>query len=198
MKIGVLALQGAFREHAHMIERCSADPVEIRLPAQLTTMDGLIIPGGESTTIAKLLVEYEFLPAIKTFASHGKPIFGTCAGAILLADRKEGQRQDFLDLIDMDITRNAYGRQIDSREAPITLAFSPSDPFNAVFIRAPIIQTIGPRVRALSFYHDTVVLARENTILVSTFHPELTADTTIHRYFLDMVRQSQSHSQSEK
>jgi len=186
--IGVLALQGAFREHICMIQRCGVDAAAVRLPQQLDRVDGLVIPGGESTTIAKLLVEYGFCDAIRTLASLGKPILGTCAGAILLAGRQDGVPQDFLDLVDIDITRNAYGRQVDSRETPVTLSFSDQEPFNAIFIRAPIITRIGTHVVTLSAYRDRVILAQQDNLLVSTFHPELTADTRIHRYFLDMVR----------
>lgn len=188
MKIGVLALQGAFREHILMLRDCGADAMEVRLPDHCGEIDGLIIPGGESTTISKLIVEYDLRDAIRTFAFSGKPIFGTCAGAILLANRQDGKKQDFLNLINIDITRNAYGRQIDSRETDVDLAFSNSTPFHAVFIRAPIITTVGPGVTELSSYNKSVILARQNTILVSTFHPELTGDTRIHRYFLDMAR----------
>lgn len=188
MTIGVLALQGAFREHICMIRRCGVDAAAVRLPQQLDRVDGLVIPGGESTTIAKLLVEYGFCDAIRTLASLGKPILGTCAGAILLAGRQDGVPQDFLDLVDIDITRNAYGRQVDSRETPVTLSFSDQEPFNAIFIRAPIITRIGTHVVTLSAYRDRVILAQQDNLLVSTFHPELTADTRIHRYFLDMVR----------
>ena len=188
MTIGVLALQGAFREHICMIQRCGVDAAAVRLPQQLDRVDGLVIPGGESTTIAKLLVEYGFCDAIRTLASLGKPILGTCAGAILLAGRQDGVPQDFLDLVDIDITRNAYGRQVDSRETPVTLSFSDQEPFNAIFIRAPIITRIGTHVVTLSAYRDRVILAQQDNLLVSTFHPELTADTRIHRYFLDMVR----------
>jgi len=189
MRIGVLALQGAFREHRGMIAGLGIDSVEVRLPEKLDTVDALIIPGGESTTIAKLLITYEFLPAIRNFASAGKPIFGTCAGAILLAGKQAGQKQYLLNLIDVDIARNAYGRQIHSREAAVDLLFSPSVPFHAIFIRAPIMNTIGEDVIVLGRYRNDIVLARQNNILISTFHPELTPDDRIHRYFLDMVQE---------
>lgn len=189
MKIGVLALQGAFREHIKMIRACGEDAIEVKLPDHCREVDGLIIPGGESTTISKLIVEYDMLNAIRTFASSGKPIFGTCAGAILLATRENGKKRKFLNLIDIDITRNAYGRQIDSREFDVQLTFSAWTPFHAVFIRAPIITAIGPGVTELSSYGNSIILARQDNILVSTFHPELTDDTRIHRYFLEMVRE---------
>ena len=192
MKIGVLALQGAFREHIQMIANCGCEAVEVRLPHQCGDLDGLIIPGGESTTISKLIDEYDMRDAIRSCASSGKPIFGTCAGAILLADRQNGKKRKFLNLIDIDITRNAYGRQIDSRETDIRLAFSTSTPFHAVFIRAPVITETGPGVTELSFYNGSVILARQDNILVSTFHPELTCDDRIHRYFLEMARKGGS------
>jgi 5'-phosphate synthase pdxT subunit len=187
MTIGILALQGAFREHGLMIRKCGIGTTEVKLPHQLDVIDGLIIPGGESTTMVKLLGEYGFGDALKAFAFAGKPIFGTCAGAILLADRKDGHPQDLLNLIDIDISRNAYGRQIESREVPIQLSFSDSAPFNGIFIRAPIIAGIGPGVTPLSFYQDRVILARQGNILAATFHPELTTDTRIHSYFIDMI-----------
>ena len=190
MKIGLLALQGAFREHCRMFEKCGIDSIEVRLPHQLDEVNGLVIPGGESTTMVNLLGESSFVNDLKAFAAAGNPIFGTCAGAILLADRKDGHPQDLLNLIDIDITRNAYGRQIDSREVPIRLSFSDSTPFRGIFIRAPIIQAVGPDVIPLGFYQDKVILARQGIILVSTFHPELTADVRVHRYFIDMVRRS--------
>jgi 5'-phosphate synthase pdxT subunit len=187
MIIGVLALQGAFREHIHMVNKCDAGAVEIKLPAQLDNIDGLIIPGGESTTISKLMVEYDFLEPLKSFAVTGRPVFGTCAGAILLADKIGGKKQDLLNLIDIDVKRNAYGPQVYSREADITVEFLEPQIFNAVFIRAPIIDSIGSHVIPLALYDNTYVMVRQDNILVSTFHPELTGDSRIHRYFLHMI-----------
>ena len=187
MIIGVLALQGAFREHIHMVKKCDAGTVEIRLPAQLNTIDGLIIPGGESTTISKLMVEYDFLDPLKRFAVSGRPVFGTCAGAILLADKVEGKKQDLLNLIDIDVSRNAYGPQVYSREAEISVEFLEPEIFKAVFIRAPIIDSIGAHVVPLALYNNTYVMVRQDNILVSTFHPELTGDPRIHQYFLHMM-----------
>jgi 5'-phosphate synthase pdxT subunit len=187
MIIGVLALQGAFREHIHMVKQCDADAVEIRLPAQLDDIDGLIIPGGESTTISKLMIEYDFLDRLKSFAVSGRPVFGTCAGAILLADKVGGKKQDLLNLINIDVSRNAYGPQIYSREAEISIEFLEPEIFRAVFIRAPIIDSIGPDVVPLALYNNTYVMVRQNNILVSTFHPELTGDSRIHQYFICMM-----------
>ncbi len=187
MIIGVLALQGAFREHIKMIRNCGAEGVEVRLPSQLEGVDGLIIPGGESTTISKLMVEYGFPDEIKAFAAAGKAIFGTCAGLIVLADKVDGRQRTFLNLIDIDVKRNAYGRQIDSREVDLSIPFLTGAAFRAVFIRAPIIDKLGRAVEALAYYQDRVVIARQGNILVCSFHPELTGDSRIHRYFLDMI-----------
>jgi len=188
MNIGVLALQGAFREHIAMVRTCGADTSEIRLPEQLGDCDGLIIPGGESTTIAKLIIEYAFTGAIETFARSGRPIFGTCAGAILMASRIEGNRNSLFNLIDIDISRNAYGRQVDSREAAVEITTSHSFTFNAVFIRAPVIRDTGTAVTVLSHYRERAIMACQDNMLVATFHPELSGDSRIHQYFLDMVR----------
>ncbi len=187
MVIGVLALQGAFREHIRMLKECGVEAVEVRLPSQLEGIAGLIIPGGESTTISKLMVEYGFPEKIKSLAASGLPVYGTCAGLIVLAGRMGGKKQDLLNLIDVDIRRNAYGRQIESREVDIEMPFLGEKPFRAVFIRAPIIEKTGRKVKALACYQDRVVLARQDHILVSSFHPELTNDGRIHRYFLEMA-----------
>jgi pyridoxal 5'-phosphate synthase pdxT subunit len=150
-------------------------------------VDGLIIPGGESTTMRKLMTEYRFVDTVKEFAAAGKPVFGTCAGLIVLADRVNGKKQDLLSLIDIDVERNAYGRQVDSREADIPCPSLGEEPFHAVFIRAPQIMTTGPGVEELARYQDQVVLARQKNILVATFHPELTGDARVHKLFLKML-----------
>jgi 5'-phosphate synthase pdxT subunit len=186
MKVGVLALQGAFREHIRMLTSLGAEAVEIRLPAELDEVDGLVIPGGESTTMRKLMADYRFVDTVKEFAASGRPIFGTCAGCIVMAERIDGRRQDLLNLIDIDVERNAYGRQLESREADIAGAALGEEPFHAVFIRAPRILGIGPGVEDLARYRETVVLARQKNILVATFHPELTGDSRIHGLFLRM------------
>ena len=188
MIVGVLALQGAFREHIVMLRQYNVNAKEIRLPSQLQDTDGLIIPGGESTTISKLMVEYCFPDRIKQYSLSGKPIFGTCAGSILLADKIEGRKQDFLNLIDIDIRRNAYGRQVASREVELDVEFLRPDSFRAIFIRAPIIESMGADVTPLAWYNNSVVLARQDNVLVSTFHPELTRDERLHGYFLNMIR----------
>ena len=187
MKIGVLALQGAFREHIRMLRSLGAEAVEIRLPAGLDEVDGLIIPGGESTTMRKLMADYGLVAPIREFAASGRPVFGTCAGLIVMADRLGGRRQELLNLIDIDVERNAYGRQVDSRETDLDGELFGTKPFHAVFIRAPQILGTGPGVEPLARYQGQVVLARQKNILVAAFHPELTDDTRIHELFLRMV-----------
>ncbi len=181
MKIGVLALQGAFREHVAMLRRLGADVVEVRLPEQLDGLDGLVVPGGESTTIMRLAGLYGLDGAIKHYAGA---VFGTCAGMIVL-DRER------LGLIDIAVERNAFGRQISSFEADIEIA-GESEPFRAVFIRAPWIREAGPDVEILATVDGHPVLAREGRVLVASFHPELTDDTRIHERFLDLVREESS------
>lgn len=186
MKVGVLALQGAFREHIRMLKSLGAEAVEIRLPAELDDVDGLIIPGGESTTMRKLMDDYRMVDTLREFAASGKPVFGTCAGLIVMAERLGGRRQELLNLIDIDVERNAYGRQVDSREADISGEVFGTEPFHAVFIRAPQILDTGPGVEPLARYRGQVVLARQKNILVATFHPELTDDTRVHKLFLQL------------
>ena len=181
MKIGVLALQGAFREHIAMLRRLGADVVEVRLPEQLDGLDGLVVPGGESTTIMRLAGLYGLDEAIKRFDGA---VLGTCAGMIVL-DRER------LGLIDIAVERNAFGRQISSFEADIEIA-GESEPFRAVFIRAPWIREAGPDVEILATVDGHPVLAREGRVLVASFHPELTDDTRIHERFLDLVREESS------
>lgn len=185
--VGVLALQGAFREHILMFRRCGAEAAEVRLPGELEEVSGLVIPGGESTTMTKLMVEYGFPDKIRAFSNAGNPIFGTCAGAIVLSGRLNGKKQDILNLIDMDMERNAYGRQVESRETEIVVDALGSPAFPAIFIRAPIIRAVGSEVETMAAYGNTVVLARQGKVLVATFHPELSGDPRIHRYFLRMI-----------
>jgi len=186
MKVGVLALQGAFREHIRMLRALGAEAVEIRLPSELDEVDGLVIPGGESTTMRKLMADFGLVDPIREFAASGNPVFGTCAGLIVMAERLGGRRQELLGLIDIDVERNAYGRQVDSREADISGDALGPEPFHAVFIRAPQILSTGPGVEPLARYQGKVVLARQKNVLVATFHPELTGDTRIHELFLRM------------
>ncbi|MCP9485857.1 MAG: pyridoxal 5'-phosphate synthase glutaminase subunit PdxT [Gaiellaceae bacterium MAG52_C11] len=176
MTIGVLALQGNFREHAAMLRQLGADVVEVRLPEQLDGLDGLVIPGGESTAIARLMRLYGLEEPVRRFE---QPIFGTCAGMILL-DRAH------LGLADLEVDRNAYGRQLASFEADLELA-GDDEPLRGVFIRAPRVADVGPDVEVLAEHAGQPVLLRAGRILVASFHPELTADTRVHERFLELV-----------
>ena len=193
MKIGVLALQGDFALHTRALARCGAgvEVVEVRKPEQLGDLDGLIIPGGESTTLLKLMDAWGFVPALEKFHAGGKPIFGTCAGLILLAREVTSPSQFSLGLIDVGVERNAYGRQRESFKAGGTAELDGGQvPVEMVFIRAPRIRRVGEGVATLARHGDEAVMARQGTILVATFHPELTDDSTIHRYFCRMVEAS--------
>ena len=187
--VGVLALQGAFREHINSIKKCGENAIEIKFPQQLKNVDGLIIPGGESTTINKLIKKYNFKIYLDEFYKSGKAIYGTCAGLILIA--KKVVNEDFgLGYIDVEVERNSYGRQIDSFEEYISLEFDREKKFKAIFIRAPRIRNAGPKVDILSKINNNIILARQKNVLVSTFHPELQDDTRIHEYFLKMIKKS--------
>lgn len=189
LRIGVLALQGNFREHVAMLCRLGAEAVEVRLPGQLDGLDGLIIPGGESTTIAKLAALYGLDDAIRAFPGA---VFGTCAGMIMLAkgavDGAHGQ--PLLGLVDITVRRNAFGRQVRSFEADLAVE-GEAEPVHAVFIRAPWIEATGPGVEVLAEVEGHAVLARDGRFLVAAFHPELTGDTRIHERFLELVREEQ-------
>jgi len=179
MRIGVLALQGNFREHAAMLRRLGSDAVEVRKPEQLDGLDGLVIPGGESTTFMRLMRLYGLEEAIRRFE---QPVLGTCAGLIVL-DR------DHLGLVDVEVARNAYGRQVSSFEADLNLA-GEEKPLRGVFIRAPRVQRAGEEVEVLGELDGEPVLLRQGRFLVATFHPELTDDTRVHELFLDSVREA--------
>lgn len=189
MTIGVLALQGDFARHAQALERIGVPWREVRKPGELDGLDGLIMPGGESTTLLKLMDAGDFVPALEKFHAAGKPIFGTCAGLILLAKDVEGPRQRSLGFIDITAERNAYGRQKESFETEVTadLGSGPA-PLKVVFIRAPRIRRMGPAVTPLVEHRGECVMARQGPVLVAAFHPELTNDETIHRYFVEMAR----------
>jgi len=175
-RVGVLAVQGNFREHAAMLRRLGAEPVEVRKPEQLEGLDGLIVPGGESTTFIRLMRLYGLDEAIRAF---GGPIMGTCAGMIVLG-------KDHLGLADVEVDRNAYGRQVSSFEADLELAGS-KEPLRGVFIRAPRVRAIGDDVEVLAEHDGRPVLVRDGRILVASFHPELTEDSRVHELFLDAV-----------
>jgi 5'-phosphate synthase pdxT subunit len=187
-RIGILALQGDFALHVKALAKCGVETVEVRKPEELDGLDGLVIPGGESTTLLKLMEEWRFVPALEKFHAAGKPMFGTCAGLILLARDVEGPRQFSLGFIDVGVERNAYGRQRESFSAPGQARLGEATlPLEMVFIRAPRIRRVGPGVETLARHRDEPVMARQGQVLVATFHPELTEDTAVHRYFCDMV-----------
>jgi len=187
-RIGVLALQGDFAEHIGILESLGVDCLKIRLSKDLDGIDGLIIPGGESTTMAHLMKAFDMTEKLKSMIRQGMPTWGTCAGMIILAGELTDIKPEPLRMIDIKVRRNAYGSQIDSFEADIYPTIWPDDPFRAVFIRAPAIEDIGEGVTPLAYLdHGNVVAAREANVLVTSFHPELTEDGRFHSYFLDMV-----------
>lgn len=189
MKLGVLALQGDFALHRQALDRIGVESTEVRMPGQLDEVAGLIMPGGESTTLLKLLDAWEFVPALEKFHAAGKPIFGTCAGLILLARDVESPKQFSLGLIDITAERNAYGRQKESFETVGEGELSGEKaPLKMVFIRAPRIRRMGPDVTPLAQHRGETVMARQGSVLVATFHPELTDEPTVHAYFADMAR----------
>ena len=187
-RVGVLALQGAFREHGRALADVGLDAVEVRRADQLDELDGLVIPGGESTTMWKLMDAYGLEQPIRALHDRGAPVFGTCAGMIVVAretvDGVPGQRS--LGLIDVVVRRNAFGRQVASFEADLTLAGDP-DPLTGVFIRAPWIESAGPGVEVLAEHGGHPVAATQDGVLVTAFHPELTPDRRLHRRFAEMV-----------
>ena len=189
LKVGVLALQGAFREHIQALEKCGIDAVEVRKPEQLTEVKGLIIPGGESTTIGLLMEKFQLTDKLLERAKEGMPIFGTCAGMIMLAKDIVNSQQFSLKLMDISVRRNAFGRQRESFEKSLDVPAIGDKPFNAVFIRAPYIEKIAPNVGVLCQLDDErIVFVRQGNFLACSFHPELTDDIRIHQYFIDIVR----------
>lgn len=186
LKIAVLALQGAVSEHINCVERCGARALHVRRAGLLQQADGLIIPGGESTTIGRLSSLFGFQEEISSFAAAGKPVLGTCAGAILLARSVEGQAS-FIPLMNITVRRNAFGRQRESFETDLLIPALGTEPFCAVFIRAPLIKEAGEGVDVLATFGKGIVFARENNLLATSFHPELTDDLRMHRYFLHMA-----------
>lgn len=187
MKVGVLALQGAVREHMNILEKCGAEPVAVKKVEQLDDIFGLIIPGGESTTIGKLIRHYGFHEPLMDKGQNGFPLFGTCAGLIVLAKTIEGSEQPHLPLMDIHVQRNAFGRQRESFETDLQID-GVGDTFRAVFIRAPLIVKAGEGVQVLARHNGQIVAARQNNLLAASFHPELTEDTRFHHYFLQMVK----------
>jgi 5'-phosphate synthase pdxT subunit len=193
VKIGILAVQGDFAAHAEMLDALGAETLEVRTPADLDGCDGLILPGGESTTQLQFLQEEGLFDAIRNFAAAGRAVFGTCAGAILLATNVRNPAQASLSLLDMTVSRNAYGRQLAS-----SVFFGASKltdaPMEMVFIRAPVIDSVGPGIEVLAEYGGKPVLVRKANVMAATFHPELTRDSTVHRRFLELVQASPRRS----
>ena len=192
MKIGVLALQGAFAEHIAVLHRLGVEAVPVRLPQELRGVDGLIIPGGESTSIGKLMLGYDLMDEIRDLATGGLPIFGTCAGMILLAEKVPDCYPEPLGVMAITIKRNAFGRQRESFETELSIPVLGDKPFPGVFIRAPLVEQINSGVEILARLADgTIVAARQGKLLASAFHPELTEDLRFHQYFLDIVAERQ-------
>jgi 5'-phosphate synthase pdxT subunit len=191
MKIGILALQGAFIEHIQMFGQIGVEAVEIRLPLQLEHVAGLVIPGGESTTMMKLMRDYGLETPIKQIAARQVPVWGTCAGMICLAKQAvnpDSSAMQTLGLMDISVRRNAFGRQVDSFEAELKMNGIPGGAFHGVFIRAPYIEKAGNGVQVLATLPDgEIVAARQGNLLATSFHPELGGDPRIHRYFADIV-----------
>ena len=186
--IGVLALQGDFREHREVIERLGAAAPEVRLPKDLEGLNGLIIPGGESTAIVRLMRTSNLLDPLRKMAADGFPMWGTCAGMILLAKRLDASGVPALEAMDIGVRRNAFGRQVDSFEADLHVSALGDPPYRAVFIRAPIIEDVGPAVEVLARLADgTPVAARQGRLLATAFHPELTPDHRFHWFFLQEI-----------
>ena len=191
MKVGVLALQGDVREHGRALDGAGATPVEVRYPEDLDRVDALVMPGGESTTIGKLLERFDLRAPVIERARSGMPLYGTCAGLILMATEVEGSHDapHRMGLMEMTVQRNAYGRQLDSFETDLTIA-GMDDPFRAVFIRAPRVTATAPQVEVLATHDGDPVLVRQGHLLASTFHPEMTPDGRVHALFVDIARRS--------
>ncbi|MCL5958844.1 MAG: pyridoxal 5'-phosphate synthase glutaminase subunit PdxT [Chloroflexi bacterium] len=190
LTVGVLALQGAFREHLQALERLGIRGLQIRLPEQLAHVDALIIPGGESTTIGKLAVAFNLVDPLRQRAVEGLPVLGTCAGMIILAKTTiQGYDQPLLGLMDISVQRNGFGRQIDSFETDLAIPVLGDRPFRSIFIRAPYVERVGEGVSVLATLPDgRIVSARENNLLVAAFHPELSDDLRFHQYFVEIAR----------
>jgi pyridoxal 5'-phosphate synthase pdxT subunit len=190
MKVGVLALQGTFIEHIVILQQLGVEPSLIRLPSQLDTLDGLIIPGGESTTMLRLMESFGLLKPIREMARDGLAVWGTCAGMILLAKQVSNYEMETLRLMDIKVKRNAFGSQVDSFEADLNIPLMGEEPFPAVFIRAPFVEEAKPAVKILSrLPNGSIVAVRQNRLLACAFHPEFTSDLRFHSYFLNVVDQ---------
>lgn len=195
MRVGVLALQGTFTEHIDSLRQLSVEAPPIRLPHELDTLDGLVIPGGESTTMLRLMESFGLIQPIREMARNGLPIWGTCAGMILLVKDVSNYETETLALMDAKVKRNAFGSQVDSFEADLDIPLVGEEPYHAIFIRAPIIEEAKPGVEILSRLGDgTIVAIRQNRLLACAFHPEFTDDLRFHSYFLNMISQKPSHN----
>lgn len=194
MKVGILALQGDFIEHAHMLRRMGHESVEVRLPQHLDGLEALILPGGESTTFGRLAARYGLIEPLRRFIYSGKPVWGTCAGLIFLA-KDVGRDQVTLGVMDIRVARNAFGRQVDSFVAPLNVKGLSGGPFTGVFIRAPVIESVAPHVEVLCTLADgTIVAARQDHMLATSFHPELTDDPRLHALFLGLQLPTADHA----
>lgn len=187
LKIGVLALQGAVSEHIKCFATLGVEATPVRLPAELNGLSALVLPGGESTTIGRLMKDFALLEKVCRLAQQGFPIFGTCAGLILLAKRVVGFELDTIGALDVEVRRNAYGRQVDSFEVDLNVGVLGDVPFRGIFIRAPVIQAVGDGVEVLCRLDGIPVAVQQGRILACSFHPELTDDIRFHKYFVDLV-----------
>lgn len=187
-RVGILALQGDVREHANALRELGAEPIEVRLPRDLEGLDALVIPGGESTTMRRLIERYQLREPILAFARGGAPMYGTCAGLILLADRILDGDEPVLPLLDVSVQRNGYGRQLDSFEADLSIASLGAESLHGIFIRAPVVSEVGSTVEVLARDRaGNPVAMRQGKVLATTFHPELTPDRRLHRLLLEMI-----------
>ncbi|MCK5123693.1 MAG: pyridoxal 5'-phosphate synthase glutaminase subunit PdxT [Dehalococcoidia bacterium] len=199
MKVGVLALQGTFIEHIEILRQLGVEAPPIRLPHELDTLDGLIMPGGESTTMLRLMDSFGLIRPIKEMAQQGLPIWGTCAGMVLLAKSISNYQMKTLNLMNTKVRRNAFGSQPDSFELDLKIPIVGKEPFHAIFIRAPVIEEVEPGVQVLSSLPDgTIIAVRQNRLLACAFHPEFTDDPRFHNYFLNMVDQKVSHEPEDR
>jgi 5'-phosphate synthase pdxT subunit len=201
--VGVLALQGDFAEHEAMLRRLGVNTRQVRSAEDLRGLDGLIIPGGESTTFGRLMTDFGMYEPLRAFLRTGTPVWGTCAGMIVLAREASDLEFPTLEAMDIEVLRNAYGRQVDSFEAELDVAALGNEPFHAVFIRAPVVASTGACVEVLASVRDerdgreAPVALRQGQLMATSFHPELTADTRFHKYFLDMIRAARGSSASK-
>ncbi len=199
MRIGVLALQGTFAEHVGILQQLGVEVAPVRLPRELDKLNGLIIPGGESTTMLRLMESFGLTLPLKEMARDHLPIWGTCAGMVLLASNVSNYEMEPLCLMDAKVRRNAFGSQVDSFEVDLKIPIVGEEPYHAVFIRAPLIEETGPGVEVLSRLPDgTIVAARQGRLLACAFHPEFTDDLRFHSYFLDMVSQRSSRNSEDR